>query len=130
MVYNQPGSRRPSQVLALTGSPEVPGHRRDHHNCDGQDECSDSRWGVQGGFSLRWRLLRNLRCVLCHHLFVNHLVLCVNCALLSSLLDSFKSFEIPFRFRCASEKVFLALDSRSCLGISYWQTLHLLKYVG
>ena len=71
MVYNQPGSRRPSQVLALTGSPEVPGHRRacHHHNCDGQDEYSDSRWGVQGGFSLRWRLLRNLRCVLCHHLF-------------------------------------------------------------
>ena len=63
MVYNQPGSRRPSRALALTGSPEVPDHRQDRHHyhhqadyrqdrhrhhCDDQDdsEYSDSRGGA------------------------------------------------------------------------------------
>ena len=53
MVYNQPGSQRPSQVLAQTGSPEVPDHHQDddHHHCNDQDD-SDGWWWVQGGFSL------------------------------------------------------------------------------
>ena len=64
--------------------------------------------GARGFLSAVAPIKEFVLCFVSSPFFVNHLVLCVNCALLSSLLDSFNSFEIPFMFRCASEKVFLA----------------------